>query len=223
MAPRARRAFPAPACGRTPRRPQACALHSLTCAGPQGARAGWRHRSRRPCPASRFGRWAPKVQRGPRRHPPYSLKGSVPEAPAYVSVRLCMDLGGGGGAQPRAPLGRSSVQGPRGAALYVLLTDQVCLWILRRRALATWATWRLQRCSNAANAVTARVAATMLARNGRQGARIASALFAGSVCKAPQMRHARLRLCLRQASRTHTHAHTRTRVCVCIYVLYIYI
>ena len=65
------------------------------------------------------------------------------------------DLGGGGGAQPLAPLGRSSVQGPRGAALYVLLTDQVCLWILRRRALATWATWRLQRCSNAAYAVTA--------------------------------------------------------------------
>jgi hypothetical protein len=122
-----------------------------------------------------------------------------------------MDLGGGGGAQPRAPLGRSSVQGPRGAALYVLLTDQVCLWILRRRALATWATWRLQRCSNAANAVTARVAATMLARNGRKGARIASALFAGSVCKAPQMRHARLRLCLRQASRTHTHTHTHAR------------
>ena len=39
--------------------------------------------------------------------------------------------------------------------MYVLLTDQVCLWILRRRALATWATWRLQRCSNAAYAVTA--------------------------------------------------------------------
>ena len=102
VAPRARRAFPAPACGRTPRRPQACALHSLTCAGPQGARAGWRHPSRRPCPARRFGRWAPKVQRGPRRHPPYSLKGSVPEAPAYVSVRLCMDLGSGGGATNHA-------------------------------------------------------------------------------------------------------------------------
>ena len=66
-------------------------------------------------PASRFGRWAPKVQRGPRRHRPYSLKGSVPEAPAYVSVRLCMDLGGGGGAQPRAPLWRSSVQGYAGS------------------------------------------------------------------------------------------------------------
>ena len=81
-------------------------------------------------------------------------------------------------------------------ALYVLLTDQVCLWFLRRRALATWATWRLQRCSNAAYAVTARVATTMLARNGRKGARSASARIAGSVCETPQMRHARLRLCL---------------------------
>ena len=127
--------------------------------------------SRRPRPrkpGSSFGRWAPKVQRGPRRHPPYSLKGSVPEAPAYVSVRLCMDLGGGGGAQPRAPLGRSSVQGPRGAALYVLLTDQVCLWILRRRALATSATWRLQFCRNAAYAVRARVATTMRATRARR-------------------------------------------------------
>ena len=81
-------------------------------------------------------------------------------------------------------------------ALYVLLTDQVCLWILRRRALATSATWRLQFCRNAAYAVRARVATTMLARNGRKGARSASARVARSVCEAPQMRHARLRLCL---------------------------
>ena len=36
----------------------------------------------------------------------------------------------------------------------------------------------------------------MLARNGRKGARSASARIAGSVCETPQMRHARLRLCL---------------------------
>ena len=53
-------------------------------------------------PRRGFGRRSPKVQRGPRRRPTYSLKGSVLEVPAYVSVRLCMDLGGGGGAQPRA-------------------------------------------------------------------------------------------------------------------------
>ena len=38
--------------------------------------------SRRPRPrkpGSSFGRRAPKVQRGPRQHPPYSLKGSVSE------------------------------------------------------------------------------------------------------------------------------------------------
>ena len=67
---------------------------------PRKSGAGRVSPSRRPRPrkpGSSFGRWAPKVQRGPRRHPPYSLKGSVPEAPAYVSVRLCMDLGGGGG------------------------------------------------------------------------------------------------------------------------------
>jgi hypothetical protein len=70
----------------------------------KAAQAGFSRRGRpRPRkPRRGFGRRAPKVQRGPRRRPTYSLQGSVPEVPAYVSVRLCMDLGGGGGAQPRA-------------------------------------------------------------------------------------------------------------------------
>jgi hypothetical protein len=59
-------------------------------------------------PRRGFGRRSPKVQRGPRRRPTYSLKGSVPEVPAYVSVRLCTDLGGGGGAQPHASTAAST-------------------------------------------------------------------------------------------------------------------
>ena len=69
----------------------------------KAAQAGFPHRGQpRPRkPRRGFGRRAPKVQRGPRRRPTYSLKGSVPEVPAHVSVWLCTDLGGGGGAQPR--------------------------------------------------------------------------------------------------------------------------
>jgi hypothetical protein len=47
--------------------------------------------------------------------PTYSLKGSVPEAPAHVSVWLCTDEGGGGGAQPRvSTAGMRSSWGGRG-------------------------------------------------------------------------------------------------------------
>ena len=77
---------------------QRLATSAVSVALAKAAQAGFPRRGRpRPRkPGSSFGRRAPKVQRGPRRHPPYSLKGSVPEAPAYVSVRLCMDLGGVG-------------------------------------------------------------------------------------------------------------------------------
>jgi len=65
-----------------------------------GLRQRWQLRPHKQ--RSSFGRWARKVQRGPRQGPLHSLKGMVPEAAAHVLVSVCGWCGGGSGAPRRA-------------------------------------------------------------------------------------------------------------------------
>ena len=110
------------------------ALHRSPQAHPRGPVCEGAPPPRRaPTPRS-FGRPAPFVCRSPGQRPTHSLKGSVSEAPAHVSVLL----GGAcvGGAQPRASTagsslerrGRANVQVRAAELLAFLLTEQHSRW-----------------------------------------------------------------------------------------------
>jgi hypothetical protein len=131
----------------------------------KATQAGFPHRGQ-PLPRKPlrgFGRWTPNIQRHPRHRPMHSLKGIVPEAPAYVSVRLWTAYGGDGGAQSCASTAASTqaCDAFDGARLLMAIVQELvsnfCHMTNKQHSLSL---------GNARRAGSTSPSETMMARNG---------------------------------------------------------